>query len=72
MTQSDFDKAMTFFDYPHGDKKRTALQLVLVCGATQAAASKATGYSTAQLSTVCRRVHRDLGRVADLTGVNLL
>lgn len=72
MNQHQFNKAMEFLGYQPGDKKHAALQLVLVGGLSQAAASKLTGYSTPQLSTVIRRVRRELQRVTDLTGVTLL
>lgn len=71
MNIESFDRAMVFFGYQPGDQKHTALRLMLVDGLSQADASRITGYSQSQLSTVCKRVRTGLQRVKDLTGVDL-
>lgn len=71
MQNETFQRFADYLGYGPGDRKRLALYMVLVDGASQTEASRATGYRQPQLSALMTRARRELARIKDLTGVDL-
>ena len=62
---------MDYFGYDQTDLKWQSLNCILVHGMSQVEASKTTGLSQPQISSVIRRVRREVAKIEKLTGVPL-